>query len=303
MQSDINEKLLNFLRKNPEGVTQDKLTSTIPFKEDEIVDCLNTLITENRITILDSPEGALFKYRSEKDALKFRDLTKEDVAVYEIVMQSGSNGISTNDIKVKIRIDNTTYINKILLKLSKKFLIKSLKVLNTKNKKVWIGYEIEPSQEITGGIWCSNQEFDNNLVSVFSDKCYERIASQSTTSRRELLLYARTTNLTKNNLDIKEDDIQKILNILVFDGKIEPIFPENININYLDNKYAILLIKNEPSLDMIKYRKIKDYKAKSIFDSVCCGVCPIVGECRKSNVVNPNDCPHLNGFLEFNKNK
>ena len=43
----------------------------------------------------------VFKYRSEKEALKFRDLTKEEIAVYEVVMQSGNSGISTIDIKIK----------------------------------------------------------------------------------------------------------------------------------------------------------------------------------------------------------
>ena len=171
--SSINEKVLLFLKSNPEGVTQDKLTSAIPFQEDLIVDSLNTLISLNRINAIESSEGMIFKYLSEKEALKFRDLSKEEIAVYEVVMQSGNSGISTIDIKIKLKIDNTTYINKILTKLSKKFLIKSLKVLNTRNKKVWMGIDIEPSQEITGGIWCNEQEFDDNLVSIFSEKCLQ----------------------------------------------------------------------------------------------------------------------------------
>ena len=177
--SNINEKVLLFLKSNPEGVTQEKLTSAIPFQEDLIVDSLNTLISLNRINAIESSEGMIFKYLSEKEALKFRDLTKEEIAVYEVVMQSGNSGISTIDIKIKLKIDNTTYINKILTKLSKKFLIKSYKVLNTRNKKVWMGIDIEPSQEITGGIWCNDQEFDDNLVSVFSENTVTKLSSNS----------------------------------------------------------------------------------------------------------------------------
>ena len=181
---NINEKVLAFLKSNPDGVTQDKLTSAIHFREDLIADSLNSLISLNRITLIETSEGVLFKYRSEKEALKFRDLTKEEIAVYEVVMQSGSNGISTIDIKIKLKIDNTTYINKILTKLSKKFLIKSLKVLNTRNKKVWMGIDVEPSQEITGGIWCNDQEFDNNLVTVFCEKVTDYIGNQKLVGRK-----------------------------------------------------------------------------------------------------------------------
>ena len=300
--SSINERVLTFLKSNPEGATQEKLTSAIPFNEELIVDSLNTLIDLNRITIIESSEGALFKYRSEKEALKFRDLTKEEIAVYEVVTQSGNNGISTNDIKMKMRIDNTTYINKILTKLSKKFLVKSLKVLNTKNKKVWIGYDIEPSQEITGGIWCSNQEFDENLVNVFSEKCLEYIGSQKQVSRKEILFFARSTNLTRNANEIKEDDVQTILNILVFDGKIEPIFPESLDNKYLGNKYSLLLNKNDNAIDLVRYRKIKEFKTNLIYDYIPCFLCPAFSECKSDNVVNAIECPHLKDvFIDENK--
>ena len=68
---NLSDKILTFLKNNPEGVTQDKLTTEIPFKENEIVECLNSLISNNRVSVIDSSEGALFKYRSEKEALKF----------------------------------------------------------------------------------------------------------------------------------------------------------------------------------------------------------------------------------------
>jgi DNA-directed RNA polymerase III subunit RPC6 len=289
---NISEKVLSFLKSNPEGVSQDKLTSAIPFKEDLIAESLNILISQNRISIIESSGDMIFKYRSEKEALKFRDLTKEEIAVYEIVMQSGNIGISTIDIKIKLKIDNTTYVNKILTKLKKKFLIKSLNVLNTRNKKVWIGIDIEPSTELTGGIWCNDQEFDNDKVSVFCEKCLQYIEAQNQISRKELLFFAKTLNLEQKFSEIKDDDIQKILNILVFDGKIEPIFPENIDVKFLGNKYALLLDKGNPDQQSVRYRKIKEYKKNNIFEYLPCFVCPNFNECKINNVVNPIECPY-----------
>lgn len=290
---NINEKVLSFLKSNPDGVSQEKLTSAIPFKEELIADCLNALISQNRISIIETSGGdVIFKYRSEKEALKFRDLTKEEIAVYEVVIQSGNSGISTIDIKIKLKIDNTTYVNKILTKLSKKFLIKSLKVLNTRNKKVWIGFDVEPSTEITGGIWCNDQEFDNDKVSVFCEKCLEYIGRQNQISRKELLFFAKTLNLEQKFSEIKEDDIQKIINILIFDGKIEPIFPVNIDVRFLGNKYALLLDKGNPELESVRYRRIKEYNRNNIFEYLPCFVCPSDNECKINNVVNPIDCPY-----------
>ena len=131
-EKNISEKVLSFLKSNPDGVTQEQLTSALPFNVELIVNALNYLNDLNRIIIIESSEGTLFKYRSEKEALKFRDLTKEERAVYEEVMQSGSNGICTNDIKMKLKIDNTTYINKILNKLKKKISNKRFKSVKYK---------------------------------------------------------------------------------------------------------------------------------------------------------------------------
>ena len=297
----INEKILSFLKSNPDGVSQDKLTSAIPFQEELIVQSLNNLSNLNRISFIESSEGMIFKYRSEKEALKFRDLSKEEIAVYEVVMQSGSNGITTIDIKQKLKIDNTTYINKILTKLSKKFLIKSLKVLNSRNKKVWIGIDVVPSQDVTGGIWCNDQEFDNDLVTVFCDKCTKYIEEQKETNRKEILFFAKSINLSKKFMDIKEDDIQKILNILVFDGKIEPIFPVNIDSRFLGNKYALLIDKGHPQLDLIKYKRIKEFNNNNIFKYSSCFVCPSVIECKNNNVVNPIDCVYNKELFNHNE--
>jgi DNA-directed RNA polymerase III subunit RPC6 len=298
--NEIIEKIITLLKNNPEGVSINKITTEIPFKDEEIVNNLNILIENNRINVFDNPSDgqATFKYRTEKEILKFRDLTKEEIAVYEIIIQSSNKGISLNDIKNKIRIDNTTYINKILNKLVKKYLIKSLKLHNTKNKKIWIGYDIEPSEEITGGLWYNeNQEFNDNLVNVLIEKCYERICSQKYTSQKELLLFLKSTNLTNKQNEINEDNVQTILNILIFDNKIEAIFPENLIYN-VTNKYSLLLSKNEDILNKIKYKKNNVYNPNCIFDCIPCSICPVFKECQSNNVVNPIDCPHLKQFME-----
>lgn len=294
---NIDEKVLSFLKSNPDGVSQDKLTSAIPFKEELIVDSLNNLISANRISVIDSLEGMIFKYRSEKEALKFRDLEKEDIAVYEVIMQSGSNGISTVDIKTKLDIKFTAQLNKMLTKLTKKFLIKSLKVLNTKNKKVWIGIDVKPSQEITGGIWCNDQEFDDDLVKVICEKCTEYIEKQKSVSRKEILLFAKSTKLAERTTDITNEQIQQILNILVFDGKIEPIFPVNIDSKFLGNKYTLLLDKKHPQLDLVKYKRIKEYDNSNIYQYLPCFVCPSFNECKVNNSVNPIDCLYNKGLF------
>lgn len=71
--------------------------------------------------------------------------------MYQTIEESGNRGIWINEIKNKVEFKNTAIINRILKKLDKKGLIKSIKSIQ-KNRKVWMLMEIEPSTEVTGGL-------------------------------------------------------------------------------------------------------------------------------------------------------
>jgi len=287
----LEEQILEFCKKNPEGVNNELLLSAIDATNEDIIEKLGYLIEVNRIFMIEVDGEQLFMYRSEKDASKFLNLNPEDVQVYALIIESGSNGISTNVIKSKLKL-NTNHLNKVLKKLEKKNMIKSLKMLNLKHKKIWIGFDIEPSQQITGGIWCTNQEFDKNLVDVIKEKCLEYISRTKIVSRKDFMIYVGSTKIL--NVDLKEEDIQKIINLLIFDDKIEIIFP---NISYrINNKMSILLKYNDPILGTLKYKIASNYQPKSVMNIVPCTYCPVFKECQIGNVINPKDCPWMQEF-------
>jgi hypothetical protein len=129
-------QILEFLKKHPEGVNHENLLNSLSADSNELVDKLNSLIENNRVTLSDINGETVLKYRSEREAAKFRDLNLEEVQTYEIILASGSNGITTNELKTKTMISTNNLINKILKKLEKKLLIKSFKMIGAKSKKV-----------------------------------------------------------------------------------------------------------------------------------------------------------------------
>jgi hypothetical protein len=84
--------------------------------------------------------------------------------------------------------------------------------------------------------------------------------------------------------ELKEDDIQKIINLLIFDDKIDVIVP-NIAYN-TQNKMSILLKKNEPILNTLKYKLSANYIPNSVLNSVPCTFCPVFTECQIDNKIN-----------------
>jgi DNA-directed RNA polymerase III subunit RPC6 len=292
----LQEQILTLLKNNPDGIAQTTLVKSIEARDVETLsNTLNELIQQNRIIVLNSSDGdALFKYRSEREAAKFRHLNYEDNNIFEMIVATGNSGISNNELKQKTKY-TTQILNKILKKLEKKCLVKSLKPVNSKsNKKIWLAYEVEPSQEITGGIWCSNQEFDKDLITTITEKCLNYIQREKVTTRKEVMIYIKSTGLVGG--DLKDEDMQKIINLLYFDDKIEIIFPD---VNYsFENKINTVLRKNDQILNSFKY-KISNNFVKSSVGNMPCTYCPVFNECQIGNVINPKDCEHMLKFLKL----
>ena len=131
----IEEEIIKVLKNNRNGLGQDQLLDSINGSKEEIVKTLNDLIEQNRISVFDNQGEFVLKYLSGQEQAKFRDLNMEELNTYQLIMSSGSSGISTNEIKTKSNF-STNLLNKIFKKLEKKLLIKSYKAINMKNKKV-----------------------------------------------------------------------------------------------------------------------------------------------------------------------
>jgi DNA-directed RNA polymerase III subunit RPC6 len=290
----LEETILSFLKKKADFINETELISSIEGEDNAIGETLNNLINQNRIIVSQRPNGNnYFKYRSEREAAKFRDLSYEEINIFELVLATGSTGITNKELVHKTKV-NAPVLTKILNKLDKKTLVKSIKVANSKNKKIWLSYDVEPSQEITGGIWCSRQEYDKNLITTITDKVLIYVQKEKVTSRKEIIIYIKSTGLVP---DLKEEDMQKIINLLVFDDKVEVMFPDISYGTY--NKLTVLLKGNDPVLGTLRYKISSTYSGKSIMDQLPCTYCPVFKECQIDNLINPKDCEHMLKFLKL----
>ena len=129
------DKILKYLSSKPEGCTHLDLCSSIEATNDEMSEALNQLLQKYRIGVNEVKGEVNYRYISEKDASRIKNLSMEELEAYYRIIESGSNGVSTNEIKLKTNI-NTAILNKILKKLENNSLIKSWKVANMRNKKV-----------------------------------------------------------------------------------------------------------------------------------------------------------------------
>ena len=75
----------------------------------------------------------------------------------------------SKDIKIRTPNISATIFDKILKRLQSMELIKSFKSVASKHKKMYILFELEPAPQIAGGTWHTDQEYDEDLISVISN--------------------------------------------------------------------------------------------------------------------------------------
>jgi DNA-directed RNA polymerase III subunit RPC6 len=274
--NEIAIKIIDLCKEAPNGVQHDQLSKLINASEQKCVEILNHLIRESYITVKQNAENAIvYHFQDPERVRRFAGLDRDALMIYKLVESSQANGLTKNEIKTKSGM-NATILSNILKVLQKRDLIKSEKALNQKNRNVWMLSELEPSAAVKGNVFYNKGEFDTDLVDAIYDKIFKYIErsteTQGSVSKKEISVYLRSTEYASS--DLKDEDIQSILNILTYDDKIEE-FGAQGGYRVCDWEEAI---------------------KPSVLTYTPCGTCPVFLECQEGSVISPEKCIY---FLEW----
>jgi hypothetical protein len=67
----------------------------------------------------------------------------------------------------------------------------------SKNRKVYMLYEIEPSREITGGAWYTEQEFDAEFIGVLREAVKKFVEQREKVTLEEIAAFVKSSGATK----------------------------------------------------------------------------------------------------------
>lgn len=109
------------------------------------------------------------KDRSEVDTPKVDDI--QEKIVYNIIKQAGNKGIWMRQIKKNSQLD-ITQLNKILKSFESKKYIKVVKSVHDGKKKLYMLFNLEPDESVTGGVWYQGQDFEEEFVDILNQQCY-----------------------------------------------------------------------------------------------------------------------------------
>ncbi|KAK6181593.1 hypothetical protein SNE40_009417 [Patella caerulea] len=293
---DLETRIINLCQQNPSGINEETIKDDMPqFDVKQRVTAINRLLSTGRLEIFKSGSKLIYRIKdgqSTNSQLKGGD--NQEKLVYQIIKEAGNKGIWIRDIRYKSNL-LMTQLNKILKNLESKKLIKAVKSVAASKKKVYMLYNLEPDRSVTGGAWYSDQDFESEFVEVLNQQCFKYLQQKAITaaegksdpvaqkngsyaSSSEIWTFISKLGISKVQLAV--EDIETILDTLVYDGKVEESFLEAQS---GDRKRL--------------YRSIKPLIETTGLMRMPCGSCPVVDQCREGGVISPLTCVYMKDWL------
>ncbi len=145
--------------------------------------------------------------------------------------------------------------------------------------------ELEPSVDLTGGSWYTDNVMDVEFIDQLSNQIYKYIHAKSTppngsiypayhippTSTDEIHEWITKSGLTSHPLSVQ--DIQALIDRLIYDGSV-----------YLSDEH---------------YKSSFTRKQGTALTDSPCGTCPVFSFCKVGGPVSPDSCQYLMKWLEL----
>ncbi|KAJ3305142.1 34-kDa subunit of RNA polymerase III (C) [Kappamyces sp. JEL0829] len=286
------ELLFQTILSSKSGLTNDGLKERLPdWTQQELTECLNEMAENQTIEFLTLGGKLVFKARDGEEVAKLQNMTDNERIVYQFIKDAGNKGTWLKHIKDKSGL-HTKVVTDAIGKLEKKSLIKNIKSV----KKVYMLSEFEPSVDLTGGSWYTDNVMDVEFIDQLSTQIFKFIHAKSRppshpealyslaheypTSIEEIHSFITRSGLTSHPLS--QDDIQALVNRLVYDGVVQ-VLEEGIYV----------------SLGTLHQKKGAGPLLGSALTDAPCGTCPVFRFCKDGAPVSPSSCIYFKDWLEY----
>ncbi|KAG4303363.1 hypothetical protein PCANB_000264 [Pneumocystis canis] len=218
----------------PECVTQDNIQRMLENKNvEELERVINELLGKRLIDVFVRGNQLIYKAVQKEEAKKISTMDGDEAMVFNHIKDASNEGIWSRTIKIKTNL-HTTVLNRALKSLESKQLIKAVKSVKNPTRKMFMIYDLVPSVELTGGPWFTDQEMDLEFIEQLQGALYKYILSHSHPKSPDMLFppsysgyltaqqihsWLKSSGITE--VDLELSDVVSLLNVLVYDKKIE----------------------------------------------------------------------------------
>lgn len=258
---------------------------------------MNNIPKEQRLAALNAlcRENRIRARQNQQKMISFEIIVEEqspEDAVHEIIKAEGKNGIWTRDIRSKSKLPMTT-LNKALKTLENRRIIKTVKTIT--NKKLYILFDLEPDESVTGGA-CYDSSVHSDVLKNVKDACFQYVFNKYDNAFKAML-GADEEGEDDGDNNQEEDQIYAAAQEILTDFAKRGLFKE-VKVNELEHILDILVY--ESKLSKIKIGARNQYRFNSyhrpktdLFHSPCL-VCHLYNDCLPGSVnISPENCDYI----------
>ncbi|KAH7925350.1 hypothetical protein BV22DRAFT_1011407 [Leucogyrophana mollusca] len=206
---------------------------------------VNHLLGTGLLKVLSNSAGVIsFRAVTKKEMDVKKDMSGEEAMVLSHIQASANEGIWTKHLKAKTELHQTV-IDRCLKSLVQKQLVKSIKAVRHPTRKIYMLAHLEPSVELTGGPWYTDNELDTEFIKLLSTAClhyirdrsfpkqsskrakqtqqrlYAPSAAPAYPSAQQIQHFLSKSKITETQLGVEH--VEMLLKVLELDGEIEKI--------------------------------------------------------------------------------
>ncbi|TMW63777.1 hypothetical protein Poli38472_002718 [Pythium oligandrum] len=290
MATNATQALMNrfvaLLRSYPEPLTdaevREYFQSEGKGEYERLPSVINALMSEGRIKIFQKGNVLSYGVVGAEEAERIKGLTIEQRLVLQEIERAGNKGIWTRDIKTHTNIPQQI-VTKTLRVLESRRLVKSVKSISSKNKKLYMLFDLVPSTEITGGPWYNEQEFDHVFIDTLSTFVYEVIKASGMSTLKAITDKVHASGISK--VALGPEEIRSIIQTLMYDGRVEEV-------------RGVRLTPGQTNHET-KYKISQEISTFNYLSETPCGVCPVFDQCQEGNIISPRSCLYLTKWLDL----
>lgn len=288
----IESRFLELAKSQPEGISNKTLKQLLPdVPLPELTAIINRFLQNGTIELFKTKDDLLYKFKDPSKKVAVKGADNEEKVVYKIIEEAGNKGIWIRDIRFKSNL-NMTQLNKVLKSLETKKIIKAVKSVSASKKKVYMLYDLEPDNTVTGGAWYQDQDFESEFVDVLSQQCHRFLVQKLEDATKQ----GGGPLIVRNRSYATASDVHKFISDL-------GISKVSLNITDIESiLYTVVLDNNAERIaspqGVFLYKATNKFLAPPGLVKTTCGVCLIADRCASTGSVNPKICTYLTDWLD-----
>lgn len=133
----------------------------------DLIGLLQELVDRHLMKLMTFDGEPCWKLRSREDAEKLRRLTADERLLYHLIDQAQAEGIWSKALRARTNL-TAPALNKCLKSLESKDLVQAVMSVKFPNRKMYLLKHLKPSEDVAGGPWQADGDFDMALIDTVS---------------------------------------------------------------------------------------------------------------------------------------